>query len=290
MGEACGHERTALTRRRLVRATALGAPALAIGLAGGRLARPFAAGADGTPVATPASPHWTYAGEEGPDHWGALSPAYTTCAIGTSQSPIDIIHATHVDLSDIAFAYQPIDPMRIVNNGHTIQVNVSADPDTIAPDEARNGITVAGVDYGLAQFHFHTPSEHQIDGTATDMELHLVHKTPEGNAAVIGILLKVGATDNAALAPVFAHMATARGPEQSIATSLSPAAFFPPDHATYRYTGSLTTPPCTEGIAWFVFVQPVEIGPDQVAAFHACYAENARPVQELNGREIDEDD
>lgn len=290
MGETCNAARTSISRRRLIRASALGASALAIDVAGVRTSARSSATGDATPGAATGSPHWTYEGDEGPDRWGEISPAYATCAIGKDQSPIDIVHPTHVDLSDIGIAYQPIDPMRIVNNGHTIQVNVSADPNTITAAEASNGIAIDGIHYGLAQFHFHTPSEHHINGKASDMELHLVHKTPEGKAAVIGILLNVGATDNAALAPVFAHMATASGPEQAIATSLNPDAFFPQNHATYRYTGSLTTPPCTEGIAWTVFVHPVEIGPDQLAAFHACFADNARPVQNLNGREVDEDD
>lgn len=238
-------------------------------------------------MSTPSAPHWTYEGEEGPDHWGDLSPDYQACSIGKEQSPINITNATHSDLSDIEIKYSPIDRMRIINNGHTIQVNVSADPSTITPDEAAQGIVVDGVQYGLAQFHFHTPSEHHVEGEAADMELHLVHKTPEGRAAVLGILLKVGAT-NEALKPVFANMSPTKGPEQSFPVSLQPDSFFPSDPATYRYAGSLTTPPCSEGISWFVFTQAVEIGPEQLEAFHSCFAENARPIQELNDREIEE--
>lgn len=278
MCESCNPSSRMLSRRQLIRASALGVSTLAIGVAGARTILPALAQTDGTPEATPAAVHWTYEGEDGPQNWGKLESDYSACSVGTEQSPINIVNPTHVDLKDIAVSYQPIDPMRIINNGHTIQINV--DPGST--------IVLQDTTYELTQFHFHAPSEHRVDGAASAMELHMVHKSSDGKLAVIGILLKEGAT-NDALAPVFDNMATTAGPEQSIAVTVHPDQFFPADHATYRYKGSLTTPPCTEGIAWSVFTQQVEIGTDQLAAFHASFGENARPVQPLDGREVDED-
>jgi carbonic anhydrase len=264
----------------LLRLSATGVSALAAGGVASRTVWLSGVSAqDATPgAATPTPAHWTYEGEEGPEHWGELDPTYEMCAAGKEQSPIDVIEPTDGDLADIAVSYKPISPMRILNNGHTIQVNI--DPGS--------SITLDGVQYDLLQFHFHTPSEHLIAGQPQEMELHLVHKSAEGQLAVVGIMLNEGAA-NTALAPVFEHMPATKGPEQSVEATLDPTAFFPATTTTYRYMGSLTTPPCTEGIHWNLFTTPVDVSVEQIEAFKALFEMNARPPQPLNERDVVED-
>jgi carbonic anhydrase len=224
-------------------------------------------------------PHWSYEGETGPEGWGSLDESYAACSAGSAQSPIDIAQAAAADLTDVTVDFAPISPLRIVNNGHTIQVNV-------VPGSTS---AINGVAFDLLQFHFHTPSEHAIDGERQAMELHLVHKTPdESETAVLGVLLREGAA-NAALEPVFASMPAEEGPEQTVEVEVDLMAFLPTDAATFRYGGSLTTPPCTEGVRWLVFAEPVEISAEQLAMFQVIHADNARPLQPVNEREIAED-
>jgi carbonic anhydrase len=279
MCEACTSLTPKLDRRRLLRLSAgLGAFAVG-GVASWTALRGNADAADATPrAATPTAAHWTYEGEDGPEHWGEIDPTYELCSTGREQSPIDVIEPTHADLADIAVSYKPISPMRILNNGHTIQVNV--DPGS--------SITLDGVRYDLAQFHFHTPSEHLIAGQPQEMELHLVHRSAEGQLAVVGVMLNEGQA-NAALAPVFDNMPATAGPEQSVQATLDPTTFFPAATTTYRYMGSLTTPPCTEGIHWNLFTEPVDVSAEQIAAFRVLFEMNARPPQGLNEREVVED-
>ncbi|HEY7032955.1 MAG TPA: carbonic anhydrase family protein [Thermomicrobiales bacterium] len=264
-----------LSRRTLVRAGAAGAGAFGLAVAGRGWIVSEAADATPTAGGTPTPAHWTYEGEEGPAHWGDLDPAYAACSQGTAQSPIDIANPTHGDVPDLTFAEQALSPIRIINNGHTIQV-------TAPPG---NTIAFDGTTYELTQFHFHTPSEHQIDGKAQAMELHLVHKDQDGNLAVLAVLLTEGA-ENAALKPVFDNMPPTAGPEQSVDGTVNLSDLLPADKSTYRYDGSLTTPPCSEGVKWVVFVQTMDVSKEQAAAFRGIFAENARPVQPLNGRTI----
>jgi carbonic anhydrase len=275
MCETCVSLARTIDRRRLLGVAAAGVSALA---AGGVMSRGMGLSEAGAAEATPAAAHWTYEGEEGPAHWGELDPTYALCSTGKEQSPIDVVAPTHADLADLAVSYRPISPMRIVNNGHTIQINV--DPGS--------SITLDGVRYDLVQFHFHTPSEHLIAGKPQEMELHLVHRSAAGQLAVVGVLLNEGQA-NTALAPVFDNMPATAGPEQSVAVSLHPEAFFPAATTTYRYMGSLTTPPCTEGIHWNLFTESVEVSAAQIAAFRTLFAMNARSPQGLNEREVVED-
>src|SRR5687768_13242225 len=150
-----------------------------------------------TPAATAA--HWTYEGEEGPEHWGELSADYAPCETGRAQSPIDVAIADPADLANVTFSYQPAE-LTIVNNGHTVQVNYPPG----------STITVDEKSFELAQFHFHAPSEHRINGVAAAAELHLVHRASDAALAVVGILLTEGEA-NAALAPVFANLPTTAG-------------------------------------------------------------------------------
>jgi carbonic anhydrase len=278
MCEECIAPSRTISRRGLVRLAGLGASGAALTVAGMRLGGGVLAD-DATPAATAVPPaHWTYEGEDGPEHWGDLDPTYASCSGGTEQSPIDITGPTEEDLADPEFAYQPISPLNIVNNGHTVQV---ASP-------AGNTVVIDGKTYELQQFHFHTPSEHTIDGQAQAMELHMVNKADDGSTAVVGLLLKEG-QENAALKTVFEAMPVMAGPVQEVTGSVDLAAVLPEKRTTYRYLGSLTTPPCTEGVAWTLFTEPVEVSTEQIEAFRKIVGANARPVQPLNGRTIEDD-
>jgi carbonic anhydrase len=181
-------------------------------------------------------------------------------------------------LPDVEFNYEVISPLPIVNNGHTVRVNVPAG----------SSITLDGKEYLLEQFHFHAPSEHTIDGKHYAMELHFVHETADGEAAAVGVLIEEG-DDNPAFQPFFDAMPKTAGPQQEVEGSIDPNAFLPVIKTTYRYEGSLTTPPCVEGVEWLLMTEPVSVSPEQVEAFRSIYDMNARPIQPINGREVDED-
>jgi carbonic anhydrase len=225
-------------------------------------------------AATPTPVHWGYEGDIGPDEWSSLSPDYVLCGEGTNQSPIDVADFTESDLANITISYQP-STLNILNNGHTIQVNY---------DEG-SYMEVDGQRYDLAQFHFHAPSEHNVDGQASDAELHMVHKSADGATAVVGLFLVQG-VENASLANVFDNLPAEEGPVETIDLQVNAAEFLPMGKATFRYNGSLTTPPCTEGISWFLMNSPVEISAEQLADFTAIIDGNNRPLQPLNDRTV----
>lgn len=218
---------------------------------------------------------WSYTGEIGPAQWGDLSPAFAACKLGESQSPIDLSDAPNVRPHELEFRYAPA-PLEIVNNGHTIQVNYSSGSTLIA----------GGKEYALVQFHFHRLSEHTVSGQPADMELHLVHQDAAGGLAVVGVLLNSG-RHNQALEQVWAHMPTAADDKQLVAgTTINAADLLPANLSYFSYVGSLTTPPCSEGVRWFVLRNVVGLSPAQLDQFAALYPDNARPVQPLNGRAI----
>jgi carbonic anhydrase len=216
---------------------------------------------------------WTYGGEEGPEHWGDLKSAYSTCKNGKEQSPIDIRNVAEGKLPAIHFEYKN-SPLKIINNGHTIQVNY-------APGSF---IAVGDKRYELKQFHFHHPSEERLAGRSYDMVIHLVHADTDGKLAVVAILLKNGDT-NSAIQELWAHLPKSEGKEQEIAgIQANAAALLPQDTAYYTYNGSLTTPPCSEGVTWFVMKTPTDISSGQTEAFAKIYPNNARPIQAISGR------
>jgi len=221
--------------------------------------------------------HWSYAGETGPSHWGELTEEFATCATGRRQSPIDLAGPTPRDLPDVVFDYRP-SPARILNNGHTIQVEV--DPG--------NRIEVDGDGYELVQFHFHAPSEHIVAGEQADAELHLVHASAEGALAVVGVLIREGAV-NAAVDPFWDELPAAPASARALDEEVLLEALLPSDRTIVRYDGSLTTPPCTEGVRWFVMTGTVELSRDQLAALTSIIAGNRRPVQPRNERAIEVD-
>ena len=229
------------------------------------------------PPATPTAVHWTYEGEEGPTHWGDLSPEYASCSAGKSQSPIDISNPAPQDIANLVFHYQP-SQLNILNNGHTIQVNY----------DAGSYVELDGTRYDLLQFHFHAPSEHSLNGKLAEAELHLVHRNADGKLAVVGILINAGA-ENSAFKSTWDNLPTTQGPVQQIDAEVNAAAMLPAEQETYRYDGSLTTPPCTEGVKWNVIVEPIEMSEEQLAAFTQLFEGNNRPIQPLNDRPLIED-
>ncbi len=219
--------------------------------------------------------HWGYSGDAGPQNWGELSPDFTVCADGSAQSPIDISDASELNLVDIIFDYGET-ANNIFNNGHTIQVNV----------DAGSAIVYNGIAYNLLQFHFHLPSEHTIDGVGMAMEIHFVHQDPRsGNLAVVGLMLAAG-TGNDAYAPVFDNLPAEIGEPTAVGNAVSLEAMLPEARTYTTYQGSLTTPPCSEIVRWLVLDAPVELSAEQIAAFAAIHAGNARPLQSLGARDL----
>lgn len=223
-------------------------------------------------------PHWTYEGDEGPEHWDEIDPSYAACGKGTSQSPIDVSSPAEQDLANIVFHYQQSD-VSILNNGHTVQVNYDAGS-YIKLDDAR---------YDVAQFHYHAPSEHAVDGKLFAAELHIVHKNADGGLAVVGILLDEGA-QNDAFQPFVENLPTEKSDVQDTGDTINAADLLPAVQTTFRYSGSLTTPPCSEGVNWLVMTTPVEVSAEQIEALASLFEEgNNRPIQPLNDRPLAED-
>jgi carbonic anhydrase len=229
--------------------------------------------ADAAPgAATSAAPHWSYAGNTGPQHWGALQPDFKVCQLGLEQTPVDLKGGIKGEPGTVALDYKPL-PLRILNNGHTIQVNA----------DTGCSCAIGDTKYDLLQFHFHHPSEHLLSGKAFDLECHFVHKSSAGALAVVGVFIKPG-EKNDALAPLFDAMPSKEGPEMKAAGTIDPSALLPKSGGYFRYMGSLTTPPCSEGLTWTVFREPIEASPDQIKKFASLFPNNARPVQNQNRR------
>ncbi len=220
--------------------------------------------------------HWSYAGQTGAEKWGDMEQDFATCKLGKKQSPIDIRGASKSALPAIAFNYART-PAEVVNNGHTIQVNLSAGGD----------VKVASGGYKLLQFHFHTPSEEQVNGKPYPLVAHLVHKSDTGKLAVVAVLFKEG-KKNPVLDKVFAAMPSKADAKAELAGGVNVADLLPAKRAYWSFEGSLTTPPCSEEVQWQVLKDPVEISKEQLAAFKKLYPMNARPVQPLNGRKVQE--
>ena len=232
-------------------------------------------GAESTTAAKPAA--FGYGPENGPAQWASLDPAYAQCAEGTEQSPIDLTDARPSELPRIDVSYRPSE-LEVENNGHSIE----------AVPPPGNSVEVDVTEYELDQFHFHAPSEHQVDGNSLPMEFHFVNLSADGEPLVLGVLVEQGRSN-----PAAAELVKALPPNEGVTLpvpgevdllDLLPA---DPDSAPrWSYDGSLTTPPCTEGVDWNVFKQPIEMSAQQIAAYTSIYGDNRRPVQPLNGREL----
>jgi len=220
-------------------------------------------------------PHWGYTGQTDPSHWAELSSEYAACASGKSQSPIDLSGFVEADLPAVHPAY-PIGATEFVNNGHSVQVNFPAG----------NEVTVDAKVYELKQVHFHTPSENHINGEPFPFEAHLVHAAADGTLLVIALMFSNGA-DNPAIARLWAQLPEQAGDQSQLPTPLNASNLLPNNLDYYRFEGSLTTPPCTEGVHWLVLKHPVEISTKQVEQFaHVMHHPNNRPVQPRNGRKV----
>jgi carbonic anhydrase len=219
--------------------------------------------------------HWGYEGAEGPIHWGELDPKWHSCADGRNQSPIDIQATVDADLPPLELHYA-VGGDDEINNGHTVQVHY----------QPGSSITVDGRDYALKQFHFHAPSENHIGGREYPLEAHLVHADADGNLAVIAVMFEEGA-HNHALATAWQDMPERPGTHHELLTRASAEALLPAERGYYRFNGSLTTPPCSEGVVWLVMKQPVAAGADQIGQFARVMGHpNNRPVQPLNARVV----
>ncbi len=219
---------------------------------------------------------WGYEGKQGPAFWGSLSPSYHLAQDGQKQSPIAIRSDEVVDedLPPLKFRYRS-EKLTVVNNGHTIQ-----------HDENPGSILRVGKQvYVLEQFHVHVPSEHTMDGNHADMEIHFVHKSQTGHVAVVAVLANAG-TQNSVRIPVHAQLPHAGDPVVEVNHSRNPTDFIPKDHRYFTYSGSFTTPPCTEGVRWIVLKSPLQIAPSTLTSFQQTLGHNVRPVQPLDGRQV----
>jgi carbonic anhydrase len=217
---------------------------------------------------------WAYSGETGPDNWARLQPDYQTCRLGKRQSPIDIRDGIPVQLDPIQFDYHP-SSFRVIDNGHTVQVNV----------DAGNSITVQGHRYELVQFHFHRPSENRINGRQYAMEVDLVHRDVDGKQAVVAVMLDPGKSQPI-VQQVWNNLPLERNQEQQAMTQMDVSQMLPEQRQYATFMGSLTSPPCTEGVLWLVLKNPVQASREQLDVFGKLYQMNARPTQPLAGRLI----
>ncbi|MCP5308313.1 MAG: carbonic anhydrase family protein [Zoogloeaceae bacterium] len=231
---------------------------------------------DMSPVVEHHEIHWDYSGPGGPESWGTLRPEYAQCAKGGRQSPIDVRDGIRVDLQPIEFDYKPT-YFRIIDNGHTVQVNVGEG----------STIRVMGRQYDLVQFHFHRPSEERINGRGFDMVAHLVHKDLDGRLAVVAVLLQRG-SDHPLVQTLWNNLPLEKNVGYAPDVSIDLNQLLPEDRRYYTYMGSLTTPPCTEGVLWMVMKQPVSLSAEQIGIFSRLYPMNARPVQPAGDRLIKE--
>jgi carbonic anhydrase len=234
--------------------------------------------------------HWTYEGTTGAEHWSQLDPDYAACNVGKEQSPIDIQGAAKAQLPTLRFESKSGPLKYLVNNGYTIRVNYHDAPD------GGNLLIVGGKRYQLTQFHFHRPSEEYIHGKPSDMVAHLMYKASDGEVVGVAVLLKAGRA-NATIQQLWEHMPKTESKvladfshqeEEIPGVEINPSDLLPHDLAYYTYMGSVTAPPCTEGVTWYVLKTPVDISAKQINAFAKLYPHDVRPLQPLNGRVVKE--
>jgi carbonic anhydrase len=228
-------------------------------------------------AAAAAPPHWEYSGETGPAQWGRLRPQWAQCERGQRQSPIDIVATRQQALPALRFEYRPA-PLRIVNDGHTVRVRF----------DGGSRLLIGHEPHTLQQFHFHLPGGDKLRGEEFPMAMHFLHKSASGRLVSLVLLFRLGA-ENPALAALLPRMPGRGQPEQTLAAvQVDPARWLPAAQGYYAYDGSLTAPPCTEGVRWLVMKQPLELSEAQLARLAALFPHNARPVQPLHGRVVAE--
>lgn len=228
-----------------------------------------------TSQAAQEAPEWAYEGPRSPERWGKLSADFAACDTGTTQSPINLAGATPSDLPDPQFNYRPT-PAVIENKGHTLQVDY-------APG---SGMMVGDARYQLVQFHFHTPSEHRLGGKEYPAAVHLVHRGPNDELAVVGVVVQEGA-ENAELSGLWKQLPQAKGEKRDATPAqINAERLVPKDAKHFLYNGSLTTPPCTEGVTWMVMDKPIEMSASQLEALRSTIGKTNRPLQPLGDREL----
>lgn len=221
-------------------------------------------------------PHWGYAGEVGPEHWAEFESDFGACSSGKSQSPIDLANFIKAELPPIRFDYKPGGGYEVVNNGHAVQVN----------HRAGSSITVDGAVFELKQFHFHSPSENTIRGRSFPIEAHFVHADDNGNLAVLALMFEEG-DDNAVLDMVWPQVPLVANTAVTLASAISATSLLRDERDYYRYDGSLTTPPCSEGVRWFVLKRPAKASAAQLRKVGEAIGQpNNRPVQALGARVV----
>jgi carbonic anhydrase len=220
--------------------------------------------------------HWSYEGETGPARWGKLNPLWAKCDSGARQSPIDIRDGIKVDLEPVVVDYQPTS-FNVLDNGHTVQVNLGTG----------NRITLTGRTYELQQFHFHRPAEEKVDGRGFGMVAHLVHKDSDGRLAVIAVLMEAG-KPHSLVQTIWNNLPLEKNEPLVPTSTIDVSQLLPQRREYYTYMGSLTTPPCSEGVLWIVMKEPIQVSEQQMAIFARLYPMNARPVQASSGRLIKE--
>jgi carbonic anhydrase len=218
--------------------------------------------------------HWSYEGDNGPVKWGDLDAANKVCAIGSQQSPIDIVATVKAQLPALKIDWAR-SADTIINNGHTIQLNFAEG----------SALAFGGVKYKLLQLHFHRPSEHLVGGRNFPMEAHFVHRADSGALAVVGVLMTTGKS-NAAFSRIVSTMPATEGPAVKADARINPNALLPARRSYYRYPGSLTTPPCAEIVEWLLLTDPIQVAEADVTSFAKLYPMNARPAQKDNRRYI----
>ncbi len=218
---------------------------------------------------------WSYTGKTGPEHWGTLDEHNVLCAGGVNQTPINLENFIEAELENIKFHYDK-KGTSFLNNGHTVQVNF----------EKGNSITIEGKTFELVQYHFHTPSENHIQGKSYPMEVHLVHADKEGNLAVVGVMFEVG-KENRGLSKILKNVPHKCGEKHDLKDKALASDLLPKNREYYRFNGSLTTPPCSENVHWFVMKESVSISKEQLKLMEkVMHAPNNRPIQSTNARPI----
>lgn len=214
-----------------------------------------------------------YAADNGAEKWGQLDEKYALCESGDMQSPIDLASANAFGNIALSVNYQA-GPLTVSNKGLTVQAD-------FAPGST---MTSGGMTFNLIQIHFHTPSEHAISGKRYPLTGHFVHATEDGKLGVLGVMFEEGAA-NAELAKILAVAPEEKSdPVTVTGQSIDPNGLLPADRSVYRYMGSLTTPPCSEGVNWHVLKAPITASEDQIEAFEELMGDSARPVRALNNR------
>lgn len=226
-----------------------------------------------------ATEHWGYDGAISPEHWGEISKDFSTCKTGKHQSPINITEGKKLAPQPLSFHYA-LTPEEIINNGHTVQVSINSDNDYL---------TFNGTQYFLKQFHFHTPSENQIEGKSFPLEAHFVHADKDGKLLVLAVMLQTGKT-NKEIEKAWKVVSNQQDKSIKIKHPFNIDKFLPHNKSYYHFEGSLTTPPCTEGVTWLVLKEPVTVSKTQVDKFEKLLGHpNNRPIQPINDRRIDDE-